>query len=579
MESQDPVNGDSRKRGVTNPFPAKVHAALGMMRQANTHKTQLELQKEACEKRIMKEIADALKGKKSLKKKKLDDKNQHSDLMKNLERPPVKLRSLSDLKRSAATFYAFANTTRNLYKVDEKIGKPRPIFTDLVKEIKKIQEEGRLEEKIINKYPTQIHRPISAPRKRDVAFDVVSPLRPKSASTSTVFHRTLVLEKRNAILLKKEQDLLDKISLRENSAQNAFDIFLREKRQRAFLILVALIQHQGVTRKVWDSLMAKKKARAHNSFAQAINWAVKVIGSWWWGMSIMLKIKRNSRLIKLLSGGILRFRLMLCRRAKHKAVGLIKIFIKACGSLSDKVRLMKKWRGKIIKLQRYVRDYIRIQEARQILLWMALERIEKERLNRRRKDFIANQKGALRAMTALQGFSNTLKYMNIVQAKIHRVLDDYDMKKKHWHTSEELQRNSDGNPQVSYGPFMNNLVANKKESSTRRWIKHILAVPATRDKLQNIRFILKSQRRRHLLFMNEATSLLKKAEKKINESALKIFLKDPDKHDGLDQVFEIRDKLGKKIEESANSAPPFLLLTKGALAYIDQMPEEIVNSE
>jgi hypothetical protein len=66
---------------------------------------------------------------------------------------------------------------------------------------------------------------------------------------------------------------------------------------------------------------------------------------------------------------------------------------------------------------------------------------------------------------------------------------------------------------------------------------------------------------------------LKRAERQVNASALKLFLKHPDKHDGIDKVFEIVDKSGKVFSVSAIQRPIFLLLTRGAIAHIENLPD------
>ena len=103
----------------------------------------------------------------------------------------------------------------------------------------------------------------------------------------------------------------------------------------------------------------------------------------------------------------------------------------------------------------------------------------------------------------------------------------------------------------------------------------MLALPHSAEKLRHLRLILKSQRRRHQLVLLETQTLLTRAERQVNASALKLFLKHPDKHDGIDKVFEIVDKSGKVFSVSAiqRPRPLFLLLTRGAIAHIENLPD------
>ena len=97
------------------------------------------------------------------------------------------------------------------------------------------------------------------------------------------------------------------------------------------------------------------------------------------------------------------------------------------------------------------------------------------------------------------------------------------------------------------------------------------------DRLNDLRFILLSQRKRHMLRLKETQQLLTKAERIVNEEALREFLSRPDDHKAQDKIFEVLDKNGKRVEEVSNvsAMPPFLLLSgkDGAVSYLHAQPD------
>ena len=66
-------------------------------------------------------------------------------------------------------------------------------------------------------------------------------------------------------------------------------------------------------------------------------------------------------------------------------------------------------------------------------------------------------------------------------------------------------------------------------------------------------------------------------------SGLRHFLQDPKVHDGIDRVLSYggnhltsinKNKSSNKSNDPLFRSPPFLLFTKGALDYLDQLPKD-----
>ena len=197
------------------------------------------------------------------------------------------------------------------------------------------------------------------------------------------------------------------------------------------------------------------------------------------------------------------------------------------------------------------------------------------RLMKHKRTHANNQLKAMKTMSALEGFSKVFQGVHQVKNKIAHLHSQYDQRKRQW-LSEEEQELDAVTPTVGHGQAVARCGQTKKEGKARAWIRWMISSQATAAKLQVLRSILKSQRRRHVLVIQETQILLKKADRQVNESALRDFLRNPKVHDGIDRVFEVVDKKsGKRLIESATIRrhPPFLLLTKGALSHIDSLED------
>ena len=560
-----------------NVFPPQVEFALRTMRKAETSMQELERQKKENDRKIREGLAASMaKGK---KKKKNPDNASHQatndNLMLNLERPPMKLRSLKELKKIAGEYYSFAKGQRGLHAGDEKIGKPRPIFKGLVAEIKQMVLDQTIDEPVVallklTVSPPKALRPLTARPTLAPAdtFPAIAmarkfpTVRPKSASNAVIKQR---LEKKEAILAQKERQLIEKLQERENREMNRFLLFQREQRQKAFLIIMTFLRHQHICTQQLERHNEMKAIRSKTKNSSRQLWAVQVIALWWAKAAIIRRLRRKPEVLHRITSLFVRLKHNRVQRQRHNAVSFIKRFITDACRLSDKKVQINRYRNKIIKLQRWVRQWIKIQEARQYLLWVYCEKMGRLRMLKHKKIRESKEKSALETMMALQG--SVMKYLTTVRGKITAMHYQYEINRHLWSTDEEqkvfTEDSNHGHSKPSHGA--------KKISRTRAWIKNMLALPHSAEKLRHLRLILKSQRRRHQLVLSETQTLLKRAEQQVNASALKLFLAHPDKHYGLDKIFDIVDKSGKALTFSLR--PLFLLLTRGAIAHIENLPD------
>lgn len=569
-----------------NLYPPQVEFALRTMRKAETAMQELERQKKDNDRKIREGLAASMaKGKKKKKTKKPSADNAHQaaadNLMMNLDRPPMKLRSLQELKKIAGEYYSFAKGQRGLHAGDDKIGKPRPIFKGLVAEIKQMVLDQTIDEPVVALLnltvspPPKTLRPLTArhtlaPADTFPALREFPTVRPKSASNAVIKQR---LEKKEAMLVQKERQLIEKINERDNREANRFLLFQREQRQRAFLVLMTFLRHQQICMQQLEELKVKKslKSKTKNSSRQL--WAVQVIALWWAKAAIIKRLRRKPEVLHRITSLFVRLKHNRLQRQRHNAVGFIKRFITDACRLSDKKVQINRYRNKIIKLQRWVRQWIKVQEARIYLLWVYCEKMGRLRMLKHKKTRASAEKSALETMMALQG--SVMKYLTTVRGKITAMHYHYEQNRHLWCTDEEQVSAEDASNKNNITSHGNSKPPHgaKKISRTRAWIKNMLALPHSAEKLRHLRLLLKSQRRRHQLVLLETQTLLKRAERQVNASALKLFLKHPDKHDGIDKVFEIVDKSGKVFSVSAIQRPVFLLLTRGAIAHIENLPD------
>ena len=554
--------------------PVRVEKALHLIRRAETGKQALELQKEANDRKI-KEGLQQMFHKKKRKKSSETDQSPAEDYL--IDKPAVRLRQLGELKRQAGVFFSFAKSQRNINsrRDDRGVGKPRVIFSKLVAEIKGMVLDSSIDAPIVSPFPLSAPttrererlRPLTA---RSPAEDVVfvppppSRPRPKSANYNAQQH----IEKRDAILLQKEHELMAKISLKKNREEFRRDTLQRQSRQKAFLVLDLMLRHQAIFSQAWSRVLARRELIKKNWAANAKFRAAVTISRWWGKHWLMLRLRRSPGIFHRLLGLIVKFKHKLLLRKKCQAVVLIRSFVRDVAGLNDWHKQLRDWRRRVIKLQRYIRAYQRVQGARLRVMWKAVEREGRRRLAALKRAHMLKERKAMLSMSSLKGFGPAMNRLGNIRMQINRIHEEIDMKRRHWRTDDEAKAQERELLEEATNP-----VQKLKESKTRLWVKSMMASPATAEKLETLRAVLKTQRRRHLLALDETLARLKKGERKVNENALRSFLRKPDANDGIDELFDVVGVDGKRMETKKKTAPVFLLLTRGALSFVLQQPD------
>ena len=584
-----------------------MRVALETMRRAETGKRGLELQQERNDQRVKEGLertfAERAMSKKKKKILRLSEniseaeeakRRENKKLIENLVSRPPALRGIGQLRGLAKTFWAHERHEKREEekKVDKKAkaGKSNKIiFPEIIAAVKRLHDENLLDVPpipfvIIHRRPVRKPSCVSsiknaaAERETEEEGEVQN-RRPKSASAA--LRRVLALQRRDELQRQREMDVLESIQNKLSRGETRFEAQKREYLVRAHLVIVNALRFERAVLGAFEQIQQRReqyrelKKCTRGAKRRSHAWAVEFIGKWWWHMRLQLRFKHNAWAIRIIARAVRKWRVTLQQHLRQRAVNLIKRFIRDAARMGDKVKFLVGFRNRVIKIQKWLRGWISIQENRLYALNLVFERIKAAR----RADTLRRNKKAeklsMKSMAVLEGFGHSLLNIKKVQTRINNIFSDVDAKKKHWAYSEHqlehehhhhLQHNHDDGGHHQH------------HSKARSWIRHMRGgMSSTSDRLHDLRFILATQRKRHMLRLKETQQLLKKAERIVNEDALREFLSRPDDHKSQDKIFEVRDKNGKRVEEVANvsSLPPFLLLSgkDGAVSYLCAQPE------
>jgi len=595
-----------------------VRVALETMRRAETGKRGLELQQELNDARVKEGLERtfaerALLSKKNKKKilrlsenisEAEEAKRQESKkLIENLvSRPPV-LRGLGQLRGLAKTFWAHERHEKREEekKVDKKAKAGRSskiIFPEIIAAVKRLHDENLLDAPIERPAVIMHRRPASSASRVRKPSCVSSSnqahaeriereaeeeekegkTRPKSANAA--LRRALALQKRDELQRQREMDVLESIQSKLSRGEARFEAQKLEHLQRAYLVLVNTLRFERAFLGVFEQIQQRREQhrelkKSRGTKLRSPAWAVDFIGKWWWHTRLQLRFKRNAWAIRIIARAVRKWRVTLQEHRRHRAVNLIKRFIRDASRMGDKVKFLVGFRNRVIKIQTWVREWISIQENRLFTLNLVFERIKAARradaLRRHKKA----EKMSMKSMAVLEGFGNSLLNIKKVQIRINNIFSDVDAKKKHWAYSEHQLEHEHHHLQHNNNEDGGH---HQHHSKVRSWVRHMRGgMSSMSDRLNDLRFILLSQRKRHMLRLKETQQLLTKAERIVNEEALREFLSRPDDHKAQDKIFEVLDKNGKRVEEVSNvsAMPPFLLLSgkDGAVSYLHAQPD------
>lgn len=148
-------------------------------------------------------------------------------------------------------------------------------------------------------------------------------------------------------------------------------------------------------------------------------------------VKIRLLIKRNPKQIHILRGALRRFLYIIKSRNRKEATRILLLFLRDCRIKAQTLRRIYTYRTKVVKAQHYIRGWINIQRARIELLWLAKEKIDKERSENERRERLRSQQNAVKATETYSGFSETMNELKRVKFQFKRLFDKESLFMKH----------------------------------------------------------------------------------------------------------------------------------------------------
>jgi hypothetical protein len=499
------------------------------------------------------------------------------------EKRPIEIKEMSELIKDAKLNYSLKLDKKKFEAASLLMGKPRSIFPELVSEIK-LKEEERIEEEelaqieelsseIHSKYkktiipskmevqktlaPINTHKTMVRNRSLSPIPSKSSPiatgsndekseldedsndkfddniiqsnpfspikLRQMSISASSVNLNDKIQkiqEKKKRILEEREKELVRRMSVRMEQKDIRLAQQLLNEQQKMLMVSLKLVAFVGP---LVHKLRTRRREIYEIQHASATKKAAVVISNWWWGARLLLRLKRspNCKFVLRLFARRAWARNKLYQRKNSSE--LIKTFIKDSTGLSETMRKIYAFRAKILKLQRYIREFIKIQQARIQILWMITDNKVKSRLELERIAKFKKEQLALKAMAKLQGFGNALIEINTVKKNLDKLLTQQTKTMKRIYASQALEdqesahfasevareaelATSTHRPNSSHNATKSSfndttdtdkgLTGNKKKNLS--WWKRVALHPSNKNKLQLMQQILSNERKRFI---------------------------------------------------------------------------------
>ena len=520
------------------------------------------------------------------------------------EKRPIEIKEMNDLIKDAKLNYSLKLDKKKFEAASMLLGKPRSIFPELVSEIK-IKEEERIEEEELSKIEELNGQIQSKYKKTEISpkKEIERSLTPISTHKTITRHRTLspispkiglncsksvseesgdsfdsnliqskpftstktlrmgtssasinlddkihkIQERKKLLLEERERDLMRRMSVRMEQKDIRLAHQQLSEQQKLLLVSLTLI---GFISPLVHKLSTRRREIYEIQHASVTKKAALVISNWWWGARCLLKLKRNPNFKFVLR--------LFARRSwarnrlyyrKH-ASELIKTFIKDSTGLSETMRKIYAFRAKILKIQRFIREYIKIQQARIQILWMITDNKVKSRLELERIAKFKKEQLALKAMAKMQGFGNALIEINTVKKSLDKLLNQQTKAMKRIYASQaledqesakyasevareaELASSTHHRPNSSHNATKSSFndtmdtekgtTGNKKKNPN--WWKRVALHPANKNKLLLMQQILRNERKRFIDSRLEKKVVSNVTETKLDISDARVML-------------------------------------------------------
>jgi len=219
---------------------------------------------------------------------------------------------------------------------------------------------------------------------------------------------------------------------------------------------------------------------------------------------------------------------------------MITNFFNDVNSMGEKLLVLHAFRTKIVKLQKWVFGYIQCQKARVQLLWLALERIERDIRSEQISILARSENGAMHNLLNSKEFGGTVTRLDSVHGNLNSLLTQ----QQRWRRKQKQRdRIEDGRLALSSAP--------------KSWHQKILHHIDGSRKLLMLRNLLGVQRRRHIVEKIETKKWSRNNKFEVDLKDVRDFLTTPG-HLGVTTILGPQQNQKKRFE-------PFLLLHGGGL--------------
>ena len=365
--------------------------------------------------------------------------------------------------------------------------------------------------------------------------------------------------------------------------------------------------------------------------------AVLLLEQWWRFKYIELRLIRIPGVKASFKYFLRRMFFKLFRvKAKKAAKFVLKFLRDSAGSTM--VKKLYAYRTKASKIQKWFRSWLHIQETRTHVLWMAMEKIGKERRIQSLREATKAERASVAAMANTEGFKTTIARMNKVGKNLGEFLTEQENKSskiqrkleieetevplearrssiirvpqnlnvtelKESMSDEQKKRLDSENRTKLMLKFQKAMIIDEEKYGKKKaqprgeiqnyptmaqryktWYWKAMRGQATKRRFKILRNLLSEIRKRHILANpyrsnKMATHVPTGSKQRVSMAALKNFLHSDTASEEREYDFYESDDEGnaadleeREKKKAQHNRPPFLLLTKGALAYFYEVP-------
>lgn len=262
----------------------------------------------------------------------------------------------------------------------------------------------------------------------------------------------LAKERRNLLTVTKALELELKVNDKKNKDEIRAEFEKTNERQRFFLIVVSIYS-------VFRFLKVKVDRLREGNRKWKRRVSVNRIAKWFRKFKFMKKMFRNQKAVSTIIRYVRLYHLRQTLYRKNKAKDLILLFLKDSNGISKYTRQMYSFRNCVIKIQRWTRYWIEIQQTRTMILWMIAEKKHKKMLFQLKA---RNRKNLTQHIIPQEdGSVDVTERIKRARVRIEAVLNGYEEFIKEIKREEERVNKR------------NNIVSPQDKSTTGLWLKKI----------------------------------------------------------------------------------------------------------